>query len=147
MRLSLESCHFADGVFEFIILTENGCILIQMSPKCVPNIPINNPCNHCVYHGWSSYMTQYGATRTKIVLKTSTCNALQLQRGQFSQKYLQKTPHRSPWRATYGMSFVVSGSDWHSAWVLAMMFAISRYIGLRYNGTRLYIQRRPRPGE
>ena len=49
-------------------------------------------------------------------------------------KYSQKTPHSSP----YGASFVDSASDWYSASVPAMMYAISCYIWPRYNGTRLY---------
>ena len=53
-------------------------------------------------------------------------------------KYSQKTPHSSPVRARYGASFVDSVSDWYSASVPAIMYAICCYIWPRYNGTRLY---------
>ena len=56
----------------------------------------------------------------------------------FIKKYSQKTPHSSPVRARYGASFVDSASDWYSASVPAMIYAISCYIWPRYNGTRLY---------
>ena len=60
--------------------------------------------------------------------------------GQFSLNYLQKTPHSSPVRVKFGMNFVGPDSDWYSAWVSAIIYAISYYIGPRYNGTQLYIE-------
>ena len=48
------------------------------------------------------------------------------------------TPHNSPVRARYGVSFVDSTSALYSASVSAMIYAISCYIGLRYIDTRLY---------
>ena len=62
-----------------------------------------------------------------------------LQYGQFSPKYSRKTPHGSPVRVRYGVSFVGSASDWYSAAVPAMLCALSYYIILCYNGTWLYI--------
>ena len=37
------------------------------------------------------------------------------------------------------VSFVDSVSDWYSASVPAIIYALSYYIGPRYNGTRLYL--------
>ena len=49
-----------------------------------------------------------------------------------------KDIHSSPVRARYrSVSFVGPASDWYSAWVPANIYAISYYIGPRYNGTRL----------
>ena len=61
-----------------------------------------------------------------------------LQCGQFSHKYSEKTPHGSPFRVRYGMSFVDSASDWYSAPVLANINAIPYNIRPRYTDTRLY---------
>ena len=47
--------------------------------------------------------------------------------------------HSSPVRSTYGMYFVGSNRDSYSAFVNAVMYAISCYIGPRHKGTRLYI--------
>ena len=61
--------------------------------------------------------------------------AVLLQRGQFSHKYSQKTPHSSPVRARYGMSFVGS-----SIW-LTFCHSSCNYscnIWPRHNGTWLY---------
>ena len=52
----------------------------------------------------------------------------------FLKKYSQKMPHSSPIRVSYGVSFV----DPASAWVPAIIYAISYYTGPHYNGTRLY---------
>ena len=43
-----------------------------------------------------------------------------------------------PFRARYGMSFMGPNSDLYFATVTAVMYAISCYIGLHYNSTRLY---------
>ena len=53
-------------------------------------------------------------------------------------KIFTKDTHSSPVRATYGVSFGGSASDWYSASVPAMICAISCCIRPRYNGTRLY---------
>ena len=50
--------------------------------------------------------------------------------GLFSHRYSQKTPHSSPVR-----SFVDSASDWYSASVPAIIYAISYCFGRRYSGT------------
>ena len=52
-----------------------------------------------------------------------------------------KTPNSSPVRARYGLSFVDSNSDLYLTSVTALLFAISCYIGPRYNGTQLYFRR------
>ena len=49
----------------------------------------------------------------------------------FSQ-YSQKTPHSSPIRASYGVSFVDPASDWHSASVPVIIYAIF-FILWRFN--------------
>ena len=54
-------------------------------------------------------------------------------------EFSQKTHHSSPVRARYGVSFVDSISYSYSTPVTAVMYAISCYIGLRYNGTHLYL--------
>ena len=46
----------------------------------------------------------------------------------------------SPVRVGYGVSFVVSGSDWYSTSLPAMMCAIPCFTRPRYNITRLYIR-------
>ena len=58
----------------------------------------------------------------------------------FSQN-IHKTPHSSPVRARYGVSFVGSDSNWYPSSVHAVMCAISYYTGPRYIGTRLYYLR------
>ena len=50
----------------------------------------------------------------------------------------QNTPHSSPVRAKYGVSFAGTNFDLCSASVTAVLCAISRYIGSRYYGTRPY---------
>ena len=51
---------------------------------------------------------------------------------------LHKTPHGSPVRARYGVSFVDTTSEWYSVSVLARICVISYNIEPRYNGTELY---------
>ena len=58
----------------------------------------------------------------------------------FFHKYPQRTLHSSPGRARYGVSFVDSASVWYSTSVPAVIYAMSCYIGSRYNGTWLYFQ-------
>ena len=53
-------------------------------------------------------------------------------------KYSQKTPHSSPVRASYGVSFEDPASDWYSAAVPVITYVISYNTGPRYNSTRLY---------
>ena len=51
-------------------------------------------------------------------------------------------PHNiHPFRARYGVSFVSTHSDIWNAWVNAVLYELSCYTGLRYNGTRLYMHR------
>ena len=64
-------------------------------------------------------------------------SAVPLQRGLFSHKHSQKTPHSSPARVRYGVSFVDWASDWYSASVPVIVYVISYDITPRYNGTRL----------
>ena len=56
----------------------------------------------------------------------------------FIKKYSPKTPHSSPVRVSYGVSFVGPAFNWYSTSVLETMYAIYCYTGPRYNGTRLY---------
>ena len=65
-------------------------------------------------------------------------SAAPLNRGKFSQKYSQKTPHSSPVRSRYWVSFVVPASYWQSASVPVIIYVISDNVEPRYNGTRLY---------
>ena len=53
-------------------------------------------------------------------------------------KGTHSSPVSSPFRARYGVYFVLSNADLYSASTIAVMSAISCYIGLCYNGTRLY---------
>ena len=48
-------------------------------------------------------------------------SAMPLKRGQYSHKSSQQTPHSSPVRASYGVSFVSSMSDLCSAVVIAVL--------------------------
>ena len=66
-------------------------------------------------------------------------NAVPLKRGPFSPKSSHKTPHSSPVRARYVVSFVGPTSYLYSASISAMMYAISCYTRPRYNGTGLYM--------
>ena len=61
-------------------------------------------------------------------------SAVQIWHIQFLPKSSQNTPHSSPVRVRYGVSFVGS----ISTSVTAVMCSISCYIGPHYNGTRLY---------
>ena len=58
-------------------------------------------------------------------------------RGEFSHKYPQKTPHSSPVRARYGVSFEGPALDWYCAWLPKIIYAISCYTGPCYSGTWL----------
>ena len=51
----------------------------------------------------------------------------------------KKTPHSSPIRASYEVSFVDPAADWYSARVPVIIHTISYYIGPRYNSTQLYL--------
>ena len=66
-------------------------------------------------------------------------SAVPLLHDQFFTKSSLRTPHSSPVRARYGVSFVNSNSDLYSTSVTAVLCAISCYTGLHYNGTRLYL--------
>ena len=94
------------------------------------------------YHIW--YHIIYPAIHhtichvTYVISCHITYSVVPLQRGQFYQKYSQKTPHGSPVKARYGVSFVDSASDWYHVSVPAIFNAKSFYIGPRFNGTRLY---------
>ena len=59
--------------------------------------------------------------------------------GLFSHKYSQKTPHNSPVRVRYGVSFAEPASYWYSASVSVIIYVISYNIGWRYYSTRLYL--------
>ena len=73
-------------------------------------------------------------------VKTSQQQTVRCRYVNFLALYSQKTPHISPVRARYGVSFVDPASDWYSAWVPATIYVISYYIRPRYKGTRLYIR-------
>ena len=80
-----------------------------------------------------------------IILWNSLYTAAQVQCGKFYLKKSQKIAHSSPVRARYGVSLVDSASDWYFTPDSAEMYAISCYIGSRFNGTRLYWEEsRPR---
>ena len=51
----------------------------------------------------------------------------------------QNTSHSSPVRARYGVYFVCSNCGLYFVPITAVMYAVSCYIGLRYNGTWLYM--------
>ena len=53
--------------------------------------------------------------------------------------FLQKTPHASHNRASYGMYFVDPATDWCSVLAAVIICVISYNIGTRYGGTRLYL--------
>ena len=60
---------------------------------------------------------------------TSYHGVISLLNGQFSPKSSQKTPHSSPVRAMYGLSFYTTNCY--------EIYALSSYICVRYKGTRL----------
>ena len=66
-------------------------------------------------------------------------SAVPLKRCRFSHKYSQKTPHSSPVRASYGVSFMDPASDWYSAAPPVIIYVISSNIGPGYNDTLLYM--------
>ena len=90
-----------------------------MLNKCV-SIKARHDVQRQVLYGWE---TEY--------------SAVPLKRGQFSKDHKQTTPHSSPVRASYGVSFVETESDRYSTSIPATINAISYNIGPRYNGTRL----------
>ena len=51
----------------------------------------------------------------------------------------RQTPHGSPVRARYGVSFVDLASDWYSASVPVIIYVIPCNIRLCYNGSWLYL--------
>ena len=75
---------------------------------------------------------------TMVTLTLSIYNTVPLWCSQFFQKSSQQTPHSSPMRLRYGVSFVSSGSELCSAAVIAVLFVISWYIWQCYDGDRLY---------
>ena len=56
-------------------------------------------------------------------------------RSQFSHKYSQKSPHSSPIRVRYGLSFMDPASDGHSTSDPVIIHVISYNTGPHYNGT------------
>ena len=70
-----------------------------------------------------------------ITQSSDTNSAVPLQCGSFSHKYSQKTPHSSPVRASYGVSFVNPASDWYSSSVPVNNYVISYNNEPSYNGT------------
>ena len=69
--------------------------------------------------------------------KCWTYSAVPLQRGQLSHKYSQKTPHSSPVRVRYEVSFVDPASDWYSVSFPVIIYVKCYNIGQRYNSTWL----------
>ena len=100
----------------------------HMVPQGATPYTVKQDKTKCILHG--PYFIQCGAVITRPILST----------------ILAWTHHSLPVKARYGASFVDSISELCP--VTAVMHAISCYIGLRYNGTRLYcrvIYRSPLP--
>ena len=66
-------------------------------------------------------------------------STVSLKRCRFSAQSSQKTPHSSPARASYGVSFVNITSDSCSASVIFVPYAKSCYLGQHYNGISLHL--------
>ena len=66
-------------------------------------------------------------------------SAVPLKRGQFSPTSSRQTPQSSPVRARYDVYFVNITSYAHFISGFVTSYAKSCYVGLRYNGTRLYV--------
>ena len=108
------------------------CLIHQYHPPCpcpsysfiqvIPSHSIH-PSIHCMH-----------ACKNKIL--QVQCSAV-ITRSIFS-KYSQRTPHSSPARARYGVSFVDPKSGWHSDAFLVIIHVIYYNIRPRYNGTPLY---------
>ena len=114
-----------------------GCSDLQAQSAEVPRGP-------CLLH---KVMGESSRTviRTEGTHWSLRYSAVPLYRGQFSHKYSQKTPHSSPVRARYGVSFMNPTSDWYSASVHVIVHVISYNIWViwprpRYNGTRLHVK-------
>ena len=77
------------------------------------------------------------------VLSTSNMQCIELNKSikysQFSHKYSQNTPHNSPIRSRYGVSFVGPASYRCSVSVSVIIYVISYNNGPRYNSTRLQL--------
>ena len=60
LRLRPNGCHFADGIFKYVLLYENQCSSIQISLKFVPNGAINSlwPGDAIWRHGTRSTLAQ-----------------------------------------------------------------------------------------
>ena len=84
-------------------------------------------------------LQQCGAIMTQSISSQIQCSAV-ITRSIFS-KYSQRTPHSSPARARYGVSFVDPKSGWHSDAFLVIIHVICYNIRPRYNGTPLYSQK------
>ena len=74
-----------------------------------------------------------------VTFKSTLYSAVPLWQGQFSTKSSQKAVHSSPVRARCGLPFVYTKPDLYSASVTKMMYAVSWFIGLCYNGTWLHM--------
>ena len=91
------------------------------------------------FASWQQCLVIHGIIYNLFSLPGSLYCVVPLYRNQFSPISSQLTPHISPVRARYGVSIVNTYSDLCSASVTRVLYAISCYIGLRYNSTRLYI--------
>ena len=75
-------------------------------------------------------------TTTTTIINVIQCDAVIT--WPILSQILKKTPHSSPIRSRYGVSFVDSQSDSYSASVPVIIHVISYNIGPHYNGIRLY---------
>ena len=57
----------------------------------------------------------------------------------FPPQNSQKTPHSWPVGVRYGVSFMDPASDWYSALVPVIIYAVSYNIGPCHNDTELYL--------
>ena len=60
----------------------------------------------------------------------------------FLKNIHKRHPIACPFGASYEVSFVDPASDWYSAWVPAILYTISYYIGPNYNDIQLHFLQR-----
>ena len=93
-------------------------------PVCVEQV-YGMHWHHYIDHYWHKCLVIHTA-------ETCKCSVL-IKYTQFPPNFSQWTPHSSPSRASYGVSFVSSNSDLCSASITAVLHVISCYIIPLYN--------------
>ena len=108
--------------------------------KCIWNIIFTPFSCSCLTYKWqSSVLKIYKVSGMHRVYGSTNIQHNALKHGEFSPKSSQKTPHNSPMRVRYGVSFVDITSDAYFISVMVLPYVKSCYDGLHYESTRLYL--------